>query len=92
MICGLLDQLHPRSDGLKYASQIIFVDDRPGHDRRYAIDAAKISHELGWTPKNNFESGIRQTIRWYLDHPEWVAHIQSGNYRDWLRAHYQENR
>jgi len=89
-ICALLDELRPRPDGKPYASQISFVTDRPGHDRRYAIDAGKIERELGWRPAETFESGIRKTVQWYLDHPDWVAHVQSGSYRDWLSQHYCE--
>jgi len=87
-VCALLDELRPRPDGQPYASQITHVADRPGHDRRYAIDASKIARELGWQPAHTFETGIRQTVRWYLEHPDWVAHVQSGSYRDWLRQHY----
>ena len=87
-VCGLLDQLRPRSDGRSYREQITFVKDRPGHDRRYAIDARKIERELGWKPAETFDSGIRKTVQWYLDHPEWVAHVQSGAYREWVRQQY----
>jgi dTDP-glucose 4,6-dehydratase len=87
-VCALLDELRPRPDGQPYARQISHVADRPGHDRRYAIDASKIGRELGWQPAHSFETGIRQTVRWYLEHPDWVAHVQSGSYRDWLRQHY----
>jgi dTDP-glucose 4,6-dehydratase len=72
LLCGLLDELKPRSDGKSYADQITFVTDRPGHDLRYAIDASKIKNELGWTPKQDHESGFRKTVQWYLDHPKWV--------------------
>ncbi|MBX2848204.1 MAG: dTDP-glucose 4,6-dehydratase [Acidiferrobacterales bacterium] len=78
-ICGLLDQIQPREDGVGYASQITFVADRPGHDRRYAIDAQKIQDKLGWTPAETFETGIRKTIEWYLENSEWIAKI-SGDY------------
>jgi dTDP-glucose 4,6-dehydratase len=87
-ICSLLDELRPRSDGLSYATQIVHVVDRPGHDRRYAIDASKISLELGWKPTETFETGIRKTVQWYLDNVEWVAHVQSGSYRDWVTRQY----
>ena len=87
-VCALLDELRPRADGQPYASQITHVKDRLGHDRRYAIDARKIEHELGWKPAETFESGIRKTVRWYLDHPEWVAKVQSGAYRDWVQTQY----
>jgi len=88
-VCALLDELRPRTDGQPYASQISYVKDRPGHDRRYAIDACKIEHELGWKPAETFESGIRKTVQWYLDHPEWVANVQSGSYRQWVQAQYE---
>ncbi|PZO17855.1 MAG: dTDP-glucose 4,6-dehydratase [Burkholderiales bacterium] len=88
-VCTLLDELRPRSDGQPYASQISYVKDRPGHDRRYAIDARKIERELGWKPAETFESGIRKTVQWYLDHPEWVANVQSGSYRQWVQAQYE---
>ena len=87
-VCALLDELRPRADGHLYASQIAYVQDRPGHDRRYAIDARKIERELGWKPQETFETGIRKTVRWYLDHPDWVAQVQSGAYRDWVATHY----
>jgi len=87
-VCALLDELRPRSDGQPYASQISYVKDRPGHDRRYAIDARKIEQELGWKPAETFESGIRKTVQWYLDHPAWVANVQSGSYRQWVQAQY----
>ncbi|MDP3349075.1 MAG: dTDP-glucose 4,6-dehydratase [Hydrogenophaga sp.] len=88
-VCALLDELRPRSDGQPYASQISYVKDRPGHDRRYAIDARKIERELGWKPAETFESGIRKTVQWYLDHPDWVANVQSGSYRQWVQAQYE---
>jgi dTDP-glucose 4,6-dehydratase len=87
-VCALLDELRPRADGQPYATQIAFVKDRPGHDRRYAIDARKIERELGWKPAETFESGIRKTVQWYLDHPDWVAHVQSGAYREWVQTQY----
>jgi dTDP-glucose 4,6-dehydratase len=86
-ICDLLDELRPRADG-SYRRLITFVADRPGHDRRYAIDARKIERELGWRPAETFESGIRKTVQWYLDNPQWVAEVQSGAYRDWLATNY----
>jgi dTDP-glucose 4,6-dehydratase len=89
-ICALLDELRPRNDGKSYSSQITYVTDRPGHDRRYAIDASKIHTQLGWKPAETFNSGIRKTVQWYLDHPDWVANVQSGSYRDWLQKHYKE--
>jgi dTDP-glucose 4,6-dehydratase len=89
-ICQLLDELRPRGDGLSYATQITYVTDRPGHDRRYAIDAQKIEKELGWRPAETFDTGIRKTVEWYLEHPDWVAQIQSGAYRDWVSANYAD--
>ena len=87
-VCTLLDDMRPRADGQSYRSQIRFVSDRPGHDRRYAIDARKLEKELGWKPAETFESGIRKTVQWYLDNPTWVAHVQSGAYRDWVKTQY----
>ena len=87
-VCALLDELRPRADGKPYKDQISYVTDRPGHDRRYAIDARKLERELGWKPFETFESGIRKTVQWYLDNPEWVAHVQSGAYRDWVQKQY----
>ena len=87
-ICGLLDELRPRSDGQSYRSQISHVTDRPGHDRRYAIDASRLDEELGWKPAETFETGIRKTVRWYLDNPGWVERVQSGAYRDWVQTQY----
>jgi dTDP-glucose 4,6-dehydratase len=87
-ICQLLDEMRPKADGTSYASQITYVTDRPGHDRRYAIDALKLEAELGWKPAETFETGIRKTVEWYLANPEWVAHVQSGAYRDWVNKNY----
>lgn len=87
-ICEHLDTLRPRADGSSYAHQITFVKDRPGHDRRYAIDASKIKLELGWEPKETFESGLKKTIEWYLDNPAWVEHVTSGTYRQWIQKQY----
>lgn len=87
-VCTLLDELRPRADGQSYSSQVTYVTDRPGHDRRYAIDAGKIERELGWRPAETFETGIRKTVQWYLDNPEWVSRVQSGAYRDWLSRQY----
>jgi dTDP-glucose 4,6-dehydratase len=84
-ICALLDELRPDPAG-SYSRLITHVADRPGHDRRYAIDARKIEHELGWRPAETFETGIRKTVQWYLDHPDWVANVQSGAYREWVAA------
>lgn len=89
-ICSLLDELIPKADGTSYSIQITHVPDRPGHDRRYAIDAGKLERELGWRPAETFTTGIRKTVQWYLDHPEWVAHVQSGDYRAWVDKHYGE--
>ena len=82
-ICDLLDELSPRADGQSYAEQITFVTDRPGHDRRYAIDAHKLERELGWKPAETFESGIRKTVQWYLDNDAWTENVTSGAYRTW---------
>ncbi|MFM8355940.1 MAG: dTDP-glucose 4,6-dehydratase [Gammaproteobacteria bacterium] len=87
-LCAILDELRPRADGHPYSDQITFVTDRPGHDRRYAIDAGKIERELGWRPAETFASGIRKTVQWYLDHPAWVAEVTSGAYRNWTAQHY----
>ncbi|HEY1230091.1 MAG TPA: dTDP-glucose 4,6-dehydratase [Ramlibacter sp.] len=89
-ICSLLDQMRPRADGQSYAQQITYVTDRPGHDRRYAIDARKLERELGWKPAETFETGIRKTVQWYLDNPGWVQRVQSGAYREWVERHYQQ--
>jgi len=89
-LCALLDELHPRADGRSYATLKTFVTDRPGHDQRYAIDASKIHCELGWLPLETFESGLRKTVLWYLNNPEWVAHVQSGEYRHWIEKNYGE--
>ena len=88
-ICDLLGELRPRADGKSYREQITYVTDRPGHDRRYAIDATKIERELGWRPAETFETGIRKTIQWYLDHAQWVANVQSGAYREWVEKNYE---
>ena len=88
MVCALLDELRPKADGSCYGTQISYVKDRLGHDRRYAIDASKIERELGWKPAETFESGIRKTVQWYLANPEWVARVQSGAYRDWVQTQY----
>ncbi len=87
-ICTLLDELRPKSDGSSYQTQITYVQDRPGHDRRYAIDASKIERELGWKPAETFATGIRKTVQWYLDNQDWVTHVQSGAYRDWVQTNY----
>ena len=87
-VCKLLDELRPKADGTSYATQITYVTDRPGHDRRYAIDARKLEAELGWKPAETFETGIRKTVEWYLANPEWVANVQSGAYKDWVSKQY----
>jgi dTDP-glucose 4,6-dehydratase len=88
-ICALLDELKPDPAG-PYARLITFVKDRPGHDRRYAIDARKIERELGWRPTETFETGIRKTVAWYLDHQEWIGQVQDGSYRQWIDRNYSE--
>jgi len=88
-VCSILDELKPRVDGKSYAEQISFVKDRPGHDRRYAIDANKIKCELGWMPKETFDSGIKKTVQWYLDNPVWIEGVVSGSYREWLQKQYR---
>ena len=87
-ICRILDELKPRADGKSYAEQITFVKDRPGHDRRYAIDASKVERELGWRPAETFDTGIRKTVQWYLDNPVWIEGVVSGSYRDWVEKQY----
>lgn len=87
-LCEILDELKPREDGLSYRAQIAFVKDRPGHDRRYAIDATKIERELGWRPKETFETGIAKTVAWYLENQAWVSNVVSGEYRQWLNKQY----
>ncbi|MES1976537.1 MAG: dTDP-glucose 4,6-dehydratase [Pseudomonadota bacterium] len=87
-VCSLLDEMRPRTDGISYKAQIAHVTDRPGHDRRYAIDAGKIQRELGWQPAETFDSGIRKTVDWYLRNADWVTHVQSGAYREWTDLHY----
>jgi len=87
-LCALLDELSPRTDGASYAAQIAFVTDRPGHDRRYAIDQRRIAGDLGWQPQVRFEQGLRDTVRWYLEHEDWVRTVESGEYRRWLDLNY----
>ncbi|WP_412479556.1 dTDP-glucose 4,6-dehydratase [Azonexus sp. IMCC34839] len=89
-LCAILDQLSPRADGKSYKEQITFVTDRPGHDRRYAIDASKLERELGWKPAESFETGIRKTVEWYLENHAWVANVTSGHYRQWVDQNYGE--
>ncbi|MBF0262851.1 MAG: dTDP-glucose 4,6-dehydratase [Magnetococcales bacterium] len=87
-ICGVLDAARPRADGRGYVEQMTFVQDRPGHDRRYAINAEKIERALGWRPRESFESGIVKTVGWYLEHADWVADVTSGAYRQWVERQY----
>jgi dTDP-glucose 4,6-dehydratase len=86
--CSILDSLCPKPDGGRYAAQITYVKDRPGHDRRYAIDATKLERELGWKPEETFETGILKTVQWYLDNQEWTEGVLSGSYRDWVKKQY----
>ncbi|HSU20854.1 MAG TPA: dTDP-glucose 4,6-dehydratase [Variovorax sp.] len=92
IVCDLLDELRPRPDGKPYREQITYVTDRPGHDRRYAIDARKLERELGWKPAETFESGIRKTVAWYLANGEWVRNVQSGAYREWVEKQYDTSK
>lgn len=87
-LCAILDELRPRADGQSYTTQMTFVKDRPGHDRRYAIDAGKLERELGWRPAETFETGIRKTVAWYLDNQAWVSNVTSGHYREWVERQY----
>ncbi len=89
-VCSILDELQPATNGQPYASLITYVKDRPGHDRRYAIDARKLERELGWKPAETFETGIRKTVRWYLEHGEWISNVTSGAYREWVATQYKE--
>ncbi|HEU4621076.1 MAG TPA: dTDP-glucose 4,6-dehydratase [Burkholderiaceae bacterium] len=88
-VCAILDRLKPKANG-RYADLITYVKDRPGHDRRYAIDPRKIERELQWTPAETFETGIERTVRWYLDNSKWIAHVRDGSYRDWMQRQYSE--
>jgi dTDP-glucose 4,6-dehydratase len=88
-ICLILDELCPKADGSSYQTQITFVRDRPGHDRRYAMNIDKIGHTLDWQPRESFQSGIRKTIQWYLDHAQWLSQVRSGEYLQWLKTHYR---
>jgi dTDP-D-glucose 4,6-dehydratase len=90
-VCALLDEMKPDPDG-SYARMITRVPDRPGNDRRYAIDARKIERDLGWRPAETFASGMRKTVRWYLDNAAWVARVQNGAYREWVSANYDQRR
>lgn len=87
-LCSLLDERVPRADGVSYSTQIAFVKDRPGHDRRYAIDSGKLKREMGWSPAETFESGIRKTVEWYLANPVWLESVTSGSYREWIAEQY----
>ena len=87
-LCSILDELRPRADKKSYEEQVTFVADRPGHDRRYAIDARKLERDLGWKPAETFETGIRKTVQWYLDNPGWVQNVQSGSYKQWVEKNY----
>jgi dTDP-glucose 4,6-dehydratase len=87
-ICTLLDETCPDSSNVPHASLITFIKDRPGYDRRYAIDCSKIQKELGWQPQEMFESGLRETIKWYLENLQWVESVQTGTYREWMQHQY----
>jgi dTDP-glucose 4,6-dehydratase len=88
MVCQMLDDQLPKADGKPRKELISFVKDRPGHDRRYAIDCTKLTETLGWTPEESFESGLRKTIQWYMDHRDWVERVKSGEYQSWISQHY----
>ncbi len=88
IICSIMDSLRPKPDGTSYAAQITYVKDRPGHDRRYAIDATKLEYELGWKPAETFETGIQKTVWWYLNNQEWTEGVLNGSYRDWVKKQY----
>lgn len=90
MICGILDELHPHSPVSPHLGLITYIKDRPGHDRRYALDATKISRDLGWRPREKFETGLRKTIEWYLANTRWVDQVVSGDYKDWVSLHYEK--
>jgi len=87
-LCGILDELKPKADGSKYENQITYVKDRPGHDRRYAIDASKLERELRWRPQETFETGLRKTVLWYLENETWVKHVVSGEYQHWVEKQF----
>jgi dTDP-glucose 4,6-dehydratase len=87
-LCAILGELKPKLDGKSYREQIAFVQDRPGHDKRYAIDPSKLERELGWTPQETFETGLRKTVLWYLEHETWMNHVVSGEYQDWVQKQY----
>jgi dTDP-glucose 4,6-dehydratase len=88
MLCAILDELKPKTDGSKYENQITYVKDRPGHDRRYAIDASKLEREHGWRPQETFETGLRKTVLWYLENETWINHVVSGEYQAWVQKQY----
>jgi dTDP-glucose 4,6-dehydratase len=87
-LCIILDELRPKSDGSSYSDQIVFVKDRPGHDRRYAIDSSKLKNELGWEPQETFATGLLKTVIWYLEHQDWVDHVVTGEYKHWVKKQY----
>ena len=87
-ICDILDELRPKLNGMSYRDQIAFVKDRPGHDRRYAVDASKLESELNWKPQENFETGLRKTVLWYLENEAWMDHVVSGEYQAWVQIQY----
>jgi dTDP-glucose 4,6-dehydratase len=89
-ICDLVDEMRPGSKTSARRELITYVKDRPGHDRRYAINASKLNHELGWKPAQNFEEGLRKTVRWYLDNSAWIASVRDGSYMDWIAKNYTE--
>ena len=87
-LCTILDELKPKSNGKSYSDQITFVKDRLGHDKRYAIDASKLERELNWSAQETFETGLRKTVHWYLDHEAWMGHVVSGEYQHWIQKQY----
>jgi dTDP-glucose 4,6-dehydratase len=87
-LCEILDELKPKSDGKSYSEQITFVKDRPGHDKRYAIDTSKLKNEINWQPQESFETGLRKTVLWYLENVAWMNHVVSGEYRAWIQKQY----
>lgn len=89
-LCDILDAISPKEDGGNYRQQITYVQDRPGHDRRYAVDASKIEREMGWKPTETFESGIKKTVQWYIDNQDWVYDVRSGDYLNWLDRNYTQ--
>ncbi|MEA1868482.1 MAG: GDP-mannose 4,6-dehydratase, partial [Thermodesulfobacteriota bacterium] len=88
MICDILDEIQKLKDNRPRRELITFVKDRPGHDRRYAIDFTKLKRELGWVPEESLETGIHKTVKWYLDNQEWIARVRSGEYQSWIKEHY----